>query len=149
MKTLLSSLFGIALSGILFSQNCIQKHIGIYKVDLDRTIEQIRENDPSKANEEPPNKFLEMAKKASLELTENKMSIVNLGPQNPFDFVAKTSDKKGGSCDLVLNIPEETKLPEGVEIPTFTVYEKEDGRIHIQEGSKMSRINDFIWRKIE
>jgi len=48
-------------------------------------------------------------------------------------------------------MPEETlsKLPEGVETPTFTIYERGDGRIHIKEESQRSGINDFIWRKIE
>lgn len=151
MKTILSIFFCFTLSGILCSQTCIQKYTGTYKVDLEKTIKEIKTNDPSKANEDPPKRFLEMSEKASLELTENKMSIKNIGSRDPFDFVAQKSDRKGGSCDLVLKMPEETlsKLPEGVEIPTFTIYERGDGRILIKEEGQRSGISDFIWRKIE
>ena len=151
MKTILSIFFYFILSGILCSQTCIQKYIGIYKVDIEKTIKEIKINEPSKANQDPPKRFLEMSEKASLELTENKMTIKNIRFIEPFYFVDQKSDIKGGSCDLILKMPEETlsKLPEGVEIPTFTIYERGDGRIHIKEESQRSGINDFIWRKIE
>ena len=160
MKTILSIFFCIGLSGILCSQTCIQKYIGMYKVDLDRTIEQTKANDPSKANENPSKIFIEMSEKVSLELTKNTMVVFETGKDEKIiEFSSKKAEKKDFSCDLVLKMPEETlsKLPEGVEIPSFNLSKNKDGRLHIVDTSNISRrdfqffpqINNIIWRKIE
>ena len=88
----------------------------MYKIDLDETISTIKEADPEKAKEAPPEDFIRMMEQTTLEIKESRIEINMMGRNNGVDIHPKASVKEGGSCDLHLVIPE-GQLPEGVMAP--------------------------------
>ena len=69
MKSLLTGLLFVLITGTSFSQDCIKKFFGTYGINIDGTIAAVREADPSKQNEEVPQQFLDMVKEMKLEIS--------------------------------------------------------------------------------
>lgn len=66
MKVLFTSTLFILFAGFIVSQTCIQNYVGMYKIDLDETISTIKETDPEKAKEAPPENFIRMMESTTM-----------------------------------------------------------------------------------
>ena len=66
MKTIFVSAAFILITGTVFSQECIQKYIGFYKIQMEETIAEIRRTDSERANEEVPPEFMEQMREVKM-----------------------------------------------------------------------------------
>ena len=149
MKVVLSSLLFVFTISTGFSQNCIQKYIGFYKINLEETITEIRKTDAAKANEEVPLEIIEMMRGVKLEIKTDALEMTMKGQTNEIKVIPRASKKEGGSCDLLLGVPPE-QLPEGAKIPFLTIYQNEKNRLMIKSSLRTNNdIDDYIWTKIE
>ena len=148
MKTIFTSTLFIVLTGIVFSQKCIQQYVGTYKIDLDETISTIKETDPEKAKEAPPENFIRMMEETTMEIKATRLELNMMGRINGIDIHPKASVKEGGSCDLHLVVPE-GQLPEGVMAPFLTIYEGKNKTIALKSTGGSNDMDNYIWTKIE
>ena len=148
MKNILTSLLFVLIASATFSQNCIQKHIGVYKVDTDKTFDAIKKANPEKAKEEQPEGMAEMLNGISLTITEKGLSMTMMGRINEIDATVRETEKKGGSCDLLFNIPAD-QLPEGVEAPFLTIYVNESKQIMLKSSGGSNDMDFYVWTKVE
>ena len=131
-----------------FSQNCIQKHVGVYKVDTEKTIDGLKKADPEKAKEEMPEGFLGMMQGISMEVKSDGLVMTMMGRTNDIKTEIRESVKEGGSCDLILDIPAD-QLPEGVEAPFLTIYVNESKQIMLKSSGGSNDMDFYIWTKVE
>ena len=148
MKIIFTSTLFILFTGIVFSQKCIQQYVGTYKIDLDETISTIKETDPEKAKEAPPENFIRMMEETTMEIKATRLELNMMGRINGIDIHPKTSTKEGGSCDLHFVLPE-GQLPEGVEAPFLTIYEGKNKTIALKSTGGSNDMDNYIWTKIE
>ena len=147
MKTLLTGLLFVLITGTSFSQECIKKYFGTYGINIDGTIAAVREADPSKENEEVPEQFLDMIKQMTLEISADSMTIAVMGRRRSIKITPRASKIEGGSCDLVLEIPG-TDLPED-QAPFVTVYEGENNTLMLKSTNGSNDMDNYMWMKIE
>lgn len=148
MKTLLSITVFILITGTVFSQECIQKYIGFYKINMEETIAEIRRTDAEKANEEVPAEFMEKMPKVKMEIKADGLEMTMMEQTNEIKVIPRESKKEGGSCDLLLMVPPE-QLPEGVEIPFLTIYADDYGKLMIKSSGGGNDMDSFVWTKVE
>jgi hypothetical protein len=148
MKTIFASAAFILMTGTVFSQECIQKYIGFYKINMEETIAEIRRTDAEKANEEVPAEFMEKMRKVKMEIKADALEMTMMEQTNEIKVIPRESKKEGGSCDLLLMVPPE-QLPEGVEIPFLTIYANEYGKLMIKSSGGGNDMDSFVWTKVE
>jgi len=147
MKSLLTGLLFVLITGTSFSQDCIKKFFGTYGINIDGTIAAVREADPSKQNEEVPQQFLDMVKAMKLEISADSMVISVMGQRQAIKIKPRASALDGGSCDLLLDIPG-VDLPEE-ESPFVTIYEGKNNTLMIKSTNGSDDMDNFMWMKIE
>ena len=148
MKIIFTSTLFILFTGVIFSQTCVQNYVGMYKIDLDETISTIKETDPEKAKEAPPENFIRMMEETTMEIKAKRLELNMMGRINGIDIHPKASVKEGGSCDLHLVVPE-GQLPEGVMAPFLTIYEGKNKTIALKSTGGSNDMDNYIWTKIE
>ena len=149
MKVILSSLLFVFTISTGFSQSCIQKYIGKYKVDSEKTIDALIKANPEKTKEEMSKETSEFLQKVSMEIKSDGLKITMMGRTNEIKVTPVASKKEGGSCDLKLDIPLE-QLPDGVEPPFLTIYPNENNRLMIKSSVGTNNdMDNYIWTKIE
>lgn len=148
MKTIFVSAAFILITGTVFSQECIQKYIGFYKIQMEETIAEIRRTDAEKANEEVPPEFMEKMPKVKMEIKADGLEMTMMEQTNEIKVIPRESKKEGGSCDLLLMVPPE-QLPEGVEIPFLTIYADDYGKLMIKSSGGGNDMDSFVWTKVE
>ncbi len=148
MKTIFVSAAFILITGTVFSQECIQKYIGFYKIQMEETIAEIRRTDSERANEEVPPEFMEQMREVKMEIKADALEMTMMGQTNEIKVIPRVSKKKGGSCDLLLGVPPE-QLPEGVEIPFLTIYADDYGKLMIKSSGGGNDMDMFVWTKVE
>jgi len=147
MKSLLTGLLLVLITGTSYSQDCNKKFFGTYGINLDATIASIREADPSKQNEEVPQQFLDNVKHFTLEIFADSMAITVMGQRQALRITPRASALDGASCDLLLDIPG-VDLPEE-QIPFVTIYEGKNNTLMIKSTNGSDDMDNFIWMKIE
>jgi hypothetical protein len=148
MKTLLTGLLFVLITGTSYSQDCIKKFVGTYGINLDGTIAAVREADPSKENEEVPQEFLDMLKQITLKITTDSIVINMMGREQSVSISSRVSEIEGGACDMVISIPD-GQLPEGVEVPFLTIHEGKDGYVMLKSTNGNKDMDYYVWQKIE
>ena len=149
MKLILSSLLFVFTFSTGFSQSCIQKYIGEYKVDTEKTIDALVKANPDKTKEGMSKDISEFLQNVSMEIKSDGLKITMMGRTNEIIVTPVASKKNGGACDLKLNVPLE-QLPDGVDPPFLTIYHNENNRLMIKSsvGTK-NDMDNYIWTKIE
>ena len=130
MKLILSSLLFVFTFNTGFSQNCLQKYIGEYKVDKEKTIDALVKANPDKTKEGMSKDISEFLQNVSMEIKSDGLKITMMGQTNEIKVIPRVSKKEGGSCDLLIGVPPE-QLPEGAKIPFLTIYHNENNRLMI------------------
>ena len=148
MKIIFTSTLFFLFTGVIFSQTCIQNYVGMYKIDLDETIATIKETDPEKAKEAPPENFIRMMEETTMQIQATRLEINMMGRNNGVEIHPKASTKEGGSCDLHFVLPE-GQLPEGVEAPFLTIYRGKNNTIALKSTGGSNDMDNYIWTKIE
>ena len=149
MRTIISSLLFVFVLSTGFSQSCIQKHIGEYKVDTEKTITALVKANPEKTKEEVSKELSGFLQKVAMEIKSDRLKITMMGRTNEITVTPVDSKKEGGSCDLNLDVPLE-QLPDGVEPPFLTIYQNENNRLMIKSSVGTNNdMDNYIWTKIE
>lgn len=121
--------------------------MGTYRINLDATIDAVREADPSKQNEEPPQRFLDMIKETTLKISADSLSIMIMGQRNAIKISPTASKIEGGSCDLYLVVPE-VDLPKE-QAPFMTIFENKSGALMLKSTNGSNDMDNYVWMKIE
>ena len=148
MKIIFTSTLFILFTRVIFSQTCIQNYVGMYKIDVKKTISTIKETVPEKAVEEPPEKFIRWAEEVIMEINETKLEYIFKGRIHGIDIQPKASVKEGGLCDLHFVLPE-GQWPEGKEAPFLTIYKVKKNSIMLNSTGGSNDMDYYIWTKIE
>jgi hypothetical protein len=147
MKTLLTGLLFVLITGTSYSQDCIKKFVGTYGINIDGTIAAVREADPSKENEEVPEEFLDMVKQMTLEISMDSMTVSMMGQRQSIKITPRASELDGASCDLLLDIPV-VDVPKE-QAPFVTIYEGKNNTMMLKSTNGSNDMDNFIWMKIE
>lgn len=149
MKVILSSLLFVFAISTGFSQSCIQKYIGEYKVDTEKTIDALVKANPDKTKEDMSKEISEFLQNVSMEIKSDGLKITMMGRTNEITVTPVVSKKDGGACDLKLDVPLE-QLPDGVDAPFLTIYHNENNRLMIKSSVGTNNdMDNYIWTKIE
>ena len=150
MKIIFTSTLFILFAGFIVSQTCIQNYVGMYKIDLDETISTIKETNPEKAKEAPPENFIRMMESTTMEVKATRLELNMMGRPNGIDIHPKASVKEGGSCDLHFVVPGHfQQTQEGVIAPFLTIYEGKNNTIALKSTGGSNDMDNYIWTKIE
>ena len=144
MKLILTTLFSILFVGLTYSQNCISKYVGNYKIKIEPTIENVKKMSKEKGQEVPEEQIKMMTNMlANFKLTLNANEIVlsAMGRENKQNFKARTNPETG-TCDLVPTIQKEADKE-----AYLSIIELEKNTIMMKAFGQNGDMDAFVWVK--
>ncbi|MDG1842050.1 MAG: hypothetical protein P8I93_06870 [Crocinitomicaceae bacterium] len=144
MKLILTSLFSVLFVGLTYSQSCVSKYVGNYKIKIEPTIENVKKMSKEKGQEVPEEQVEMMTNMLSnfkLTLNDNEIILSAMGRENKQNFKARTN-ADGSSCDLVPTIQKEADKE-----AYLSIIELDKKSIMMKAFGKSGDMDAFVWVK--
>ena len=133
--------------GHSFCQKCIDSYVGIYHVDIEATMPFFEKT--AYAEQGVLEKgFEQTIHKARLIHDSESLTLNMAGSTTAITYSCRSSIKKDGECDLLLDMSE-MGVPEEAKDMYLTLYPKDQGQLQIINSVEPKEIDNYIWIRIK